>query len=338
MCEKKFVSTLIVNSDFLAAQCCTVQKIFLPCSPVLVDLMKMFKQLAKVSDVPEAQMRSVNHFARCLILGLCHKCLRVLQIPHFLAAYLNPGFGRIPDLNAYIPNDSRWFIDGMNEVDLRTTDRCIKNDSNLYRPSWVSQGSSIREELEKYIMNWVPDIAQPVHDELGGSDSSDDDLAPDFNGFNNLPAAERGIQGSPIDDVSLRFYFFHLFSFAHSTLCCKLRNDTQANKRQNRKLKADYDHDPRCFWNEKDVRAEFPAWFVTLSIFIFSIQSSSANCERSFSRMGWMVGSRRSGITADNTDKRLTLTNQLPQKRRLLELCSERKIKKTKLSEVLFRA
>ena len=34
--------------------------------------------------------------------------------------------------------------------------------------------------------------------------------------------------------------------------------------------------------------------------------------------MSWMIGSRRSGITASNADKRLTLPNQIPKKRRLM--------------------
>ena len=41
-----------------------------------------------------------------------------------------------------------------------------------------------------------------------------------------------------------------------------------------------------------------------------------------------------SWITADNADKRLTISNQIPQKRRLLDLCDERKIKEAKLSEI----
>ena len=67
------------------------------------------------------------------------------------------------------------------------------------------------------------------------------------------------------------------------------------------------------------------------------ILAASTNCERAFSRMGWMVSARRASITATNADKRLTLCNQLPQKRRLLELCRERKIKRTKLNEDLFK-
>ena len=41
-----------------------------------------------------------------------------------------------------------------------------------------------------------------------------------------------------------------------------------------------------------------------------------------------------SWIAADNADKRLTISNQIPQKRRLLDLCDERKIKEAKLFEI----
>ena len=58
----------------------------------------------------------------------------------------------------------------------------------------------------------------------------------------------------------------------------------------------------------------FQLFLFEVDIFISSILSSSANCERAFSRMGRMVANRRAAITADNAEKRLTLCNQLPQK------------------------
>ena len=79
---------------------------------------------------------------------------------------------------------------------------------------------------------------------------------------------------------------------------------------------------------QKTVRAQIrpvkkkppPSFLVSVAIFNFSILSSSASCECVFSRVGWMVANRRAAITADNADKRQTLCNQLPQKRRLLEV------------------
>ena len=41
-----------------------------------------------------------------------------------------------------------------------------------------------------------------------------------------------------------------------------------------------------------------------------------------------------SWITAYNEDKRLIILNQIPQKRRLLDICDERKIKEAKLCEI----
>ena len=161
----------------------------------ILDLIKMLKKLAALADVPA--MRSVNHWARCLILGICHKCLRVLAAPHFAAAFLNAGFGRIPDLNEFIPRDKQWFTDGLNEVDYRTTHRCIKNDSNEYRPVWLPDGSSIRDAIIKMIANRLPQNPAvppppPPAPAVNGEDSSDDELGPNFEVLNNLPAPGGG--------------------------------------------------------------------------------------------------------------------------------------------------
>ena len=102
-------------------------------------------------------------------------------------------------------------------------------------------------------------------------------------------------------------------------------------------MKEKYDEDPRCFWNDREARDTFPSFLVDVAIFVSSILSSSANCKRAFSRMGWIVANRRTVIAADNAEKLLTLCNQLSQKRQLLELCQERKIKRTKLNEDLFK-
>ena len=70
---------------------------------------------------------------------------------------------------------------------------------------------------------------------------------------------------------------------------------------------------------------------VSFAVFIFSILAGSAGPEREFSRMGYMISPRRSSYTASNANKRLTLSNLIPQKRRLEIVMDERKIKKTKL-------
>ena len=96
-------------------------------------------------------MRSVNHWARCLVLGLVDKCFRVLTVPHFAAALFNPGFSRIPDLNDHLPWDKQWFTDGLREVDYRTTNECVKNHHNAYRPTWLPNGSTVRDEVVKFV-------------------------------------------------------------------------------------------------------------------------------------------------------------------------------------------
>ena len=47
--------------------------------------------------------------------------------------------------------------------------------------------------------------------------------------------------------------------------------------------------------------------------------------------MGWMINKRRSAITAENANKRLTIGNLLPMKRKLSELLSSRKLQKRDL-------
>ena len=42
-------------------------------------------------------------------------------------------------------------MDGLNEVDFRTTDRCVKNDQNRYNPVWLPNGSTIKGEVVKLI-------------------------------------------------------------------------------------------------------------------------------------------------------------------------------------------
>lgn len=166
----------------------------------------MLKALCTLTDPPA--LRSVNHWARCLVLGICHKCLRVLGVPHFTATFLNPGVAKIIDINNFLPWDKQWFMDGLNEVDYRTTHKCIKNDSNSYQPTWVSAGSSIRNEIEKFIAGRIPNEPQPqVQPEIqpvigGGDDSFDDDFGPDFNAIQNVDSgANVGGAGSKIDRV-----------------------------------------------------------------------------------------------------------------------------------------
>ena len=55
--------------------------------------------------------------------------------------------------------------------------------------------------------------------------------------------------------------------------------------------------------------SSYPSFLIATVMFIFSIFAASANCERGFSKMSYMISSRRAGITADNADKSLMISN-----------------------------
>ena len=64
---------------------------------------------------------------------------------------------------------------------------------------------------------------------------------------------------------------------------------------------------------------------------VFSILAGSAGPEREFSRMGYLLTPRRSSYKSSNTNKRLTLANRIPQKRRLEIELNARNVKRRKL-------
>ena len=107
-----------------------------------------------------------------------------------------------------------------------------------------------------------------------------------------------------------------------------------ASQQQNKKLAKKYTKDPRIYWSQSSNTWSWLPFLISTVMFIFSQFAASANCERVFSRMVYMISSRKAGINADNADKRLTISNQIPRKRRLLDLCDERKIKEAKLFEI----
>ena len=148
-------------------------------------------------------MRSVNHWARCLVLGNTHKCLRVLTVSHFVGALLNPGLGYIPDLTRFLPYDRQWFLDGLDEVDYRTTDKCVKNGSNSYKPIWLPNGSTIRAEIVKFIAKRIEignQPQQPPQPNAGNGDESfDDDIGPNFGAMQDLPAVNQHGGAQPSD-------------------------------------------------------------------------------------------------------------------------------------------
>ena len=70
----------------------------------VLDLMVMLTDLRPLAEQGlEGDQNEIVQWARCEILGICHKCLRALDVPHFAGCLLNPGVGYIPDLNDFLP-------------------------------------------------------------------------------------------------------------------------------------------------------------------------------------------------------------------------------------------
>ena len=108
-------------------------------------------------------------------------------------------------------------------------------------------------------------------------------------------------------------------------------SNIEGTERQNEELKGKYDIDPRSFWNDPEHVALLDFDLVSFANFIMSISAGSANSEREFSRMGYLLGKRRTRYTAVNTNKRLTLSNMIPQKRKLEHIMALKNIKRQKL-------
>ena len=110
-----------------------------------------------------------------------------------------------------------------------------------------------------------------------------------------------------------------------------VEDSTPQNRARNKRLLRKFTDDPYIFWKDSNHRQALPDCLVRCATFILSIKSSSVAPEREFSRVGWMVNKRRSSITAENTDKRLTIGNLLPMKRKLNEVIVSRKLQKKDL-------
>ena len=71
---------------------------------VILDALKILKAaVAKASASPVEVLSDIIDFNKYLVLGICHKLLRVLEPIHYAAAFLNPGIGHVPDFNNFIP-------------------------------------------------------------------------------------------------------------------------------------------------------------------------------------------------------------------------------------------
>ena len=69
----------------------------------------------------------------------------------------------------------------------------------------------------------------------------------------------------------------------------EINNTVPASQQQNKKLTKIYTKDPRIYWTESNNTSSFPSFLISTVIFIFSVFAASANCERVFSRMSYMI-------------------------------------------------
>jgi len=155
------------------------------------------------------------------------------------------------------------------------------------------------------------------------TESEDDFLCPDFSSM-PLPPSQINAQ-SPLMIAQIAFDKYDNY---HKGF---VEHNSSENRRFNKDLVKKYNQDPRIFWSNPTHANSLPTELVSFAHFCHSVRSASANSEREFSRMRWMISPRRSAITSENADKRLTLENQLPQKRRLESQLREKGVKRQKL-------
>ena len=102
-------------------------------------------------------------------------------------------------------------MDGLNEMDFRTTDRCVKNDQNRYRPVWLPNDSSIKREVIKLMAKRIevmegerPAQAGDQPQSVDINDSFEGDLGPNFDDMDDLPnrAAPKNMLGIAVEKVS----------------------------------------------------------------------------------------------------------------------------------------
>ena len=100
------------------------------------------------------------------------------------------------------------------------------------------------------------------------------------------------------------------------------------NRKINYILKKEYDDNPMKYWGDATAVARYDKKLVEFSTWVYSVKSASASPERVFSQMKYLVSARRSSITAQNTDMRLTVASLLPLKRKLEDVMNSRSLKR----------
>ena len=71
---------------------------------VTMDTIKILIAAVKAANTsPIELLVDIIYFNRFLVLGICHRVLRVLKPIHYAAVFFNPGMGHIPEINKFIP-------------------------------------------------------------------------------------------------------------------------------------------------------------------------------------------------------------------------------------------
>ena len=307
----------------------------------VLDLMMTLTDLSRPANRDlNGEEDEISTWARREILGLSHKCLRALQVPHFAGCLLNPGVGYIPDLNHYLPWDEEWFVFGVTKEDFRTTDKCIKNDTNSYHPTWLQPGETIYAAVINLFAKRIQNSEQGeqeinnVRKKKEESSSVNLEKRSKFVLFGpklNTMHLDSGVDVSPKSKAAELISKYDSYHKGYRRLNSEKKQNVSSQS--NEDLKDEYDRNPRVFWSDETHSSVLGSDLVSFARYIFSILSSSAGPEREFSRMGYLVTKRRSRYTPANTNKRLTLANLIPQKRRLEDILSIRQIKRARLFE-----
>ena len=224
----------------------------------------------------------------------------------------------------------RWFRDGIAEKDLRTTHVCVKNDQNQYIPKWVSDDETIRYQY--HVVNFIAGILERKSNREANNendeeieehvdmDGIDDFVGPSFQSFDDLADLNDEQEDVFVEKVNRIVTQYERYNKGYVA-------NVGNGKRKHFELSQKYRKDHCCFWNDPTHSPFFASELQEIALYVHSIKPASANCETEFSKMAKMTTS----YTAKNEGLRLTIRSQLPAKRKLQNLMSERRVKKAKL-------
>lgn len=325
-CLKKFVTA----SDFVKTGIMDCQILLQPNIHLGIhQVIKILKEARKHTD----GNTELAHYWRFIVIGVCHKVLRVFDVPHFTAYLFSPCFNEIPDLNNFLPWNKQWFVRALAAADYRTAHKCVKNSINQYSPTWLAAGQTIMDAVvERFAEHLVSSVSA---DDSGNSsetedeESDDEGILPNFVNMQALPDSGVDNQSSLVlaREMIDRYVKHHKGYRSQDPQS----DNRRKNRTHNKNLSLSYLKNPKEFWCDSRLTSDLSSQLKRYAVFVFSIRSGAVKCESEFSRMSWMISARRSSYTAENANKRLTMGNLLPQKRKLEQEMEKRKIKKRKL-------